>query len=677
MSSAKTLAAGDVIFSLKTFTAAMLAYGIALYFGLEQPFWSMGTAYIVAHPLSGATTSKAVYRLAGTLLGATATVVLVPNLIPSRELLALGMALWTGACLFVSMLDRTPRSYVFMLAGYTAVLVGTPLVDNPQATFDTAIARVQEILVGILCVALVGRAFWPQRTGAVLSHRVDGWLDNVAGLMRDVLAGAGNGERAMRARQALAADAVDLRSFTTHVGYETRDDRILAERMTSLQERMVALLPLLSEITDIVTALDRSEGGRGAEGQWLEDVSVWIDAYRAEAPGDAEYLLAEFARAQQIQGPAANWRSLISVRLAKRLYDLVNVWRDCHDLRSDMAVGTVHALHLKRRSAGQQRLVSLHTDYGMAALSAFAVVVAILLACALWVGSAWPYGGYAVQMASILCCVLATMDDAIPTLRKVLWMVIAALGVAFLYQFGILPMVDGFFPLVFALGLFLIPVGVLLATPARWLLGFQLSVNLVYMLQLHDRPSLDFIAFINTGLATVIGVIIAMMSLSTIRSVGAEASVRRLLHAGWGMIIEAAKPRPSGVGEIMMHRMLDQVGLLVPRLAAIPSGSELRGVDVLRDLRVGLSILKIQRNKMALPAVHREALERLLTQVVEYYHAKRRGWPSTFGTLLDEVDACFAQMLDAADSIEAQRIRDALVGLRTALSPDTLEVASA
>ncbi|HEP8940000.1 TPA: FUSC family protein [Pseudomonas aeruginosa] len=677
MSSAKTLAAGDVIFSLKTFTAAMLAYGIALYFGLEQPFWSMGTAYIVAHPLSGATTSKAVYRLAGTLLGATATVVMLPNLVSSRELLALGMALWTGACLFVSMLDRTPRSYVFMLAGYTAVLVGTPLVDSPQATFDTAIARVQEILVGILCVALVGRAFWPQRTGAVLSHRVDGWLDNVAGLMRDVLSGAGNGEGAMRARQALAADAVDLRSFTTHVGYETRDDRILAERMTSLQERMVALLPLLSEITDIVTALDRSEGGRGVEGQWLEDVSVWIDAYRAEAPGDAEYLLAEFARAQQIQGPAANWRSLISVRLAKRLYDLVNVWRDCHDLRSDMAVGTVHALHLTRRSAGQQRLVSLHTDYGMAALSAFAVVVAILLACALWVGSAWPYGGYAVQMASILCCVLATMDDAIPTLRKVLWMVIAALGVAFLYQFGILPMVDGFFPLVFALGLFLIPVGVLLATPARWLLGFQLSVNLVYMLHLHDRPSLDFIAFINTGLATVIGVIIAMMSLSTIRSVGAEASVRRLLHAGWGMIIEAAKPRPSGVGEIMMHRMLDQVGLLVPRLAAIPSGSALRGVDVLRDLRVGLSILKIQRNKMALPAVHREALERLLTQVVEYYHAKRRSWPSTFGTLLDEVDACLAQMLDAADSIEAQRIRDALVGLRTALSPDTLEVASA
>jgi uncharacterized membrane protein YccC len=39
-------------------------------------------------------------------------------------LLSLALACWVGLCLYVSLLDRTPRSYVFMLAGYTAGLIG-------------------------------------------------------------------------------------------------------------------------------------------------------------------------------------------------------------------------------------------------------------------------------------------------------------------------------------------------------------------------------------------------------------------------------------------------------------------------------------------------------------------------------------------------------------------------
>ena len=49
---------GDVLFSLKTFIAAMLALGIALCFDLQNPYWAVGTVYIVSHPLSGASTSK-------------------------------------------------------------------------------------------------------------------------------------------------------------------------------------------------------------------------------------------------------------------------------------------------------------------------------------------------------------------------------------------------------------------------------------------------------------------------------------------------------------------------------------------------------------------------------------------------------------------------------------------
>ena len=102
----------EALFSVKSFGAAMLALYLAMSIGLPRPFWALMTAYIVAAPFAGPTRSKAVYRFAGTLLGAVATVIMVPLFANSPELLSLALALWVGACLYVSLLDRTPRSAV-------------------------------------------------------------------------------------------------------------------------------------------------------------------------------------------------------------------------------------------------------------------------------------------------------------------------------------------------------------------------------------------------------------------------------------------------------------------------------------------------------------------------------------------------------------------------------------
>ncbi len=135
----------EIVFSVKSFAGAMLALYIALWIDLPRPAWAMGTAYIVAQPLSGAIASKAVFRVIGTIIGAVVAVAIVPNLINAPPLFALAFALWVGLCLFVSLLDRTPRSYTFMLAGYTAAIIGFPSASEPAAVFDTAIARVEEI----------------------------------------------------------------------------------------------------------------------------------------------------------------------------------------------------------------------------------------------------------------------------------------------------------------------------------------------------------------------------------------------------------------------------------------------------------------------------------------------------------------------------------------------------
>src|SRR5262249_23574224 len=127
-----------IVFSLNSFAAAMLALYIAFSIGLPRPYWAMMTVFIISQPLAGAIRSKAVYRLIGTLLGATATVVLVPNFVNAPYVLSFVLALWVAGCLVVSLQDRSPRSYAMLLAGYTVAFVGFPAVNQPEAIFDIA-----------------------------------------------------------------------------------------------------------------------------------------------------------------------------------------------------------------------------------------------------------------------------------------------------------------------------------------------------------------------------------------------------------------------------------------------------------------------------------------------------------------------------------------------------------
>ncbi len=70
---------------------------------------------------------------------------------------------------------HTPGSYLPMLAGYTAALVGFPSVSEPGAIFDTAVSRAEEITLGILCASLVSTLILPQSVRPVIAARLDGW----------------------------------------------------------------------------------------------------------------------------------------------------------------------------------------------------------------------------------------------------------------------------------------------------------------------------------------------------------------------------------------------------------------------------------------------------------------------------------------------------------------------
>ena len=220
----------DLIFALKTFAASMLALVIALAIDLPRPYWAMATVYITSQPLAGATSSKAFFRVIGTLIGATVTVAMVPNLVNAPELLCLAIALWVGLCLYLSLLDGTPRSYVFMLGGYTVALIGFPSVAEPGSIFDIALARVEEISLGIICASLVSTVVFPRSVAPAVGGRVRSWLSDARRLSRDVLLDHGTSETRRAQRLRLATDIVEIDTLATHLAYDRLADTGTVDR---------------------------------------------------------------------------------------------------------------------------------------------------------------------------------------------------------------------------------------------------------------------------------------------------------------------------------------------------------------------------------------------------------------------------------------------------------------
>ena len=245
----------DWMFSIKTFAGAMLALWIALRIGLDRPYWAMATAYIVAQPLTGAMRSKAAYRFLGTLIGAVACIVFVPNLVNAPELLIAALSLWIGGCIYFAVLDRTPRSYVFLLAGYSVALIGFPIVDAPDTVWDVVLSRVEEITLGIVCTTLIGSIVFPRPLGPALTARLDNWLQNAAEWTRDVLSAAQESATTTAARRKVAGDAGEIAQLATHLAYDTSNLQTATLPVAILHQRILLLLPVVSGAADRLRSL--------------------------------------------------------------------------------------------------------------------------------------------------------------------------------------------------------------------------------------------------------------------------------------------------------------------------------------------------------------------------------------------------------------------------------------
>lgn len=619
--------ARDWFYGVRTFAASMIALYIALLLQLPRPYWAMATVYIVSSPFLGPTSSKALYRALGTLLGAGGAIFLVPPLVQSPLLLSIAIALWTGTLLFLSLNLRTANNYVLMLAGYTLPMIALAVVDNPTAVFDVASSRAQEICLGIVCAAVVGAIFWPRRLAPVVVGATGNWFTEAIRYSDSYLAREANGDNVGGMRGAMVTTFNSLELMIGQLGHEGAGPHTL-RNARELRGRMIHLLPVVDALDDALVALEGRAPAQFAQLQpVLQAARHWLKGTADSA--NVAHWAALHEQIERLQPGAAALDQRSELLLSNALFRLTewaDLWQDCcalqHALRSD----DPRPWRAVYRHWRLGRLTAFF-DRGLMLYSVASTVLAIVVACGLWIGLGWHDGASAVILAAVSCSFFAAMDDPAPQIYRFFFWTLLSVIFSSLYLFLVLPNLHDFPMLVLAFAVPFICVGTLTVQP-RFYLGTLLTiVNTSTFISIQGAYDADFFTFLNSNLAGPVGLLFAFIWTLVMRPFGVELAAKRMTRFAWRDIVEMTVPATLAEQRKLGVQMLDRLMQHLPRLSQTGQDS---GV-ALRDVRVGLNLLDLLAY---LPRAGQQARERL-------------------ATVIDEVGAHYAACLRAGERLHA------------------------
>lgn len=593
-----------LLYSIRSFAAAMLAYYLALAIGLERPSWAIITVYIVSQTSVGASLSRSLYRLAGTVAGAGATVLIVPTFVNTPILCSVMLTGWITFCLYLSLLERTPRAYAFVLAGYTASLIGFPAVADPGTVFNIALIRVQEIAIGIVCAALIHRYILPSRISGLFNSKLAQTLHAARQRIADTLAGKAD-TQSEPLHLALALQF--LQGISHHIPYDFALSVPARQARKALHDRLARLVIVNGEVRDRLQAIAQMPA---AMQTLLNDVQAWLTCDdTGQRKNAAEALRQRSAQlAQRLAAQALTFEDALRVNFLRYIAELITLLQQCERLSE--------AIHHARPASAQteDRAATgyvFHRDPLSAARTALGALVIILSGCLLWIYSAWPDGGTAVSILGVCCTLFGSFDTPAPHIVKYIIGSVWGVIISLIYSFALLPPIGDFPVLMAVLAPVYLLAGSLQARPPTTFMAIGITLTLPVLCELGARYSGDFADAANTAIALFFATGFAVIGMSLLQTVQADAAIKRLLKLCQRDIRRSVSGVFKGDETHWTNLMIDRAALLLPRLPRSGQSSA-RALDrLVHFLRVGLCVMRLRHCETPAGSDIHEVLSRL------------------------------------------------------------------
>jgi len=578
-----------VLFSAKTCLAAFLAFYIALKLNLDKPAWSLTTVYVASQLYSGSTISKSVFRFFGTLLGGLFTLLIYPATVQDPLLFSFCISLWVAACLYLSLHDRTPKSYVFMLAGYSAAIMGFPDVVSPSAITYTVISRVEEITVAIVCSSLVHRLFWPVSMRNLLEQSVSLWFQKARQLCSELVT-AMPAEKSLEREDILIQMAnypLSVETLITHCVYEGDEARRLVRLVSVQYQHLSYLIPTLTAIESRLNLLAQQQiRFPDYIAEAFQQFLLWLN-------GDEQVKVRDVLVAAQQQLEQA-WRegqlnseeSILLIGLLERLLNFVRI-ADAYTSVSERVSEWTPTV-----KPGKTTRAHKHVDKGLLLLSSFTAFVATFATCMFWIGSGWVDGATAPMMAAVLCSFFAGMDSPIAPMKLFLKGVLISVVISLLYITLLIPQAVTFEALVICLAPGLLALGLVIANPSTNLIGLIVATQIPGLIGMSHHFKPDLLLIVNAMLSTLVGITFAVAITALIRNKRPSWTAKRAVRKGIRDLLQfIAALRLNSVTmtarQQFVARTLDKVNIILPRKRIDPAPDLVSGGNLIAEAWLG------------------------------------------------------------------------------------------
>ncbi|CAM3126538.1 FUSC family protein [Pseudomonas fluorescens] len=497
----------DLLFASRNIIAGGVALYLAFCFDLQQPQWALTTVFIVGQSTSGMVLAKGAYRLLGTFVGAVASLVMIGVCGQAPLLFLLCMALWLALCTTGASLLRNHAAYGFVLAGYTTAIIALPATAAPLGVFDEAVARCQEISLGILCASIASTILWPRRVEQTLA--VQGRAAWQAGMRAAASELQGTDQRKGLLEALGRLVAVDAQR--DHAWFEGPKGRRRSQALRVLSRDVLGLLRAARGVARQRMMLDDASFVT----TWVEDVAATLRQERHEALPELSRRLT-LALADPRLSPEANF---CLMQLAQVLR-LVNV-----------GALTLAAVETGRVPPGAPGALSWHRDIEQGVLGGVRSALAFLAVAAFWMFTAWPSGLGAVSISGVVLSLFAARENPSASSLNFLKGIALSIPVAGCVRFALLPGFDGFPLLCMALG---VPLFFASLCMSRANLAASASAFCIFFVNNVGPSNLmtyDIAAFLNKAIATLVGVGIAVVVFRLIPLNPGERHYRRMFTA--------------------------------------------------------------------------------------------------------------------------------------------------
>jgi uncharacterized membrane protein YccC len=581
-----------LMFGLRLWASVCLALYVAFWLQLDHAYWAGTSAALVCQPHLGASLRKGWFRIIGTVVGAVAIVLLTAWFPQNRVGFLVGLALWGAACALVATLLRNFAAYAAALAGYTAAIIandqlGSTGGPNGQA-FMLAIYRVSEIWIGIVCagIVLAGTDFGvaPRR----LAARFAALSAEIASRFSTTLALGGSAFLDMQSvrrelvRQVIALDPV--------IDEAIGESSTLRYHSPALQAAVEGLFAALASWRTVATRLTRLAAHRARLEANAVLSRVPQELQAAPQPGDSSVWIADPTGMRRLCNAAV--RMLIampattpSLRLLADQTARVLAGLSC--VLEGLALLVGDPAHSRARG----RFVGLNIpDWLPAFVNAGRAFVTIGVVEVFWIVTAWPNGALAITFAAIVVILLAPRADQAyaAAVNFTIGVGLAAVGAAIIL-FAVLPNVENFAGFSIVMGLYLVPVGALMAQPWQAVMFLAMAGNFVPLLAPDNQMSYDTLQFYNAALAIVAGSVAAAASYRLIPPLSPIFRAERLLALTLRDLCRIA----TDAVQLPQDRW---EGRIYSRLAALPDEAEpLQRAQLMATLSVGNAIIHLRR----------------------------------------------------------------------------------